>query len=251
MNCIIVDDEGLARTIIAGMIKRDPELVLTGDFGSAMGAMKHLNQGGDTTDLIFLDIHMPDFTGFDFIQTIKNPPAVVLITSDKNFATEAFEYDCIVDYLVKPITEDRFLKAVRKAKLHKAANEAVAPAPVAPAPVTADAKEAAAPPDTATEFYVNIDRRLIKIDIQSVNVVEAKGDYIHIKTEGKNYIVHSTLKKIEEKLPSSLFLKVHRTYIINTKKIIDIEDNSVLIGKDVIPVSRANRPELMKRLNML
>jgi DNA-binding LytR/AlgR family response regulator len=122
--------------------------------------------------------------------------------------------------------------------------------PVAPAPAVA-APVQDQPKDTATEFYVNIDRRLIKIDIASVNVVEAKGDYIHIKTEQKNYIVHSTLKKIEEKLPDTLFLKVHRTYIINTKKIIDIEDNSVLIGKDVIPVSRANRPELIKRLNML
>jgi DNA-binding LytR/AlgR family response regulator len=192
---------------------------------------------------------MPDFTGFDFIQTIKNPPAVILITSDKNFATDAFEYDCIVDYIVKPITEERFSRAVRKAKAHRVVAEVAPSAPAATAPQqeTPEFK----PQDTATEFYVNIDRRLIKIDIASVNVVEAKGDYIHIKTEQKNYIVHSTLKKIEEKLPASLFLKVHRTYIINTKKIVDIEDNSVLIGKDVIPVSRANRPELMKRLNML
>jgi DNA-binding LytR/AlgR family response regulator len=84
-----------------------------------------------------------------------------------------------------------------------------------------------------------------------VTVVEAKGDYIHIKTDSINYVVHSTLKKIEDKLPKDLFLKVHHSYIINTKKIIDIEDNSVLIAKDVIPVSRANRPELMKRLNLL
>jgi len=109
----------------------------------------------------------------------------------------------------------------------------------------------AQPTDTATEFYVNIDRRLIKINMASINVIEAKGDYILIKTEDKNYTVHSTLKKIEDKLPVSSFLKVHRTYIINIKKIIDIEDNSVLIAKDVIPVSRSNRPELMKRLNML
>jgi DNA-binding LytR/AlgR family response regulator len=82
-------------------------------------------------------------------------------------------------------------------------------------------------------------------------LVEAKGDYIQVKTEDKNYTVHSTLKKIEDKLPDSLFLKVHRSFIINIKKIIDIEDNSVLIKKDVIPVSRSNRPELMKRLNLL
>lgn len=254
MNCIIVDDEALSRAILEGMIGKDPELTVTGEFGNALQAMKHLNTTDDT-DLIFLDIHMPDFTGFDFIQTIKNPPAIVLVTSDKNFATEAFEYDCIVDYMVKPINEERFQRAVRKAKALKASAPAPAVTPVgttvAPAEVRETTTAQTVPADTPTEFYVNIDRRLIKIEIQSVNVVEAKGDYIHIKTEGKNYIVHSTLKKIEEKLPTHLFLKVHRTYIINTKKIVDIEDNSVLIGKDVIPVSRANRPELMKRLNML
>jgi two-component system response regulator LytT len=252
MNCIVIDDEAMARTIIAQMVSKDPELSLAHEFSNAIQAIKFLNQDSAAADLIFLDIHMPDFTGFDFIQTIKNPPAVVLVTSDKNFATEAFEYDCIVDYLVKPITEERFLRAVRKAKALRgiAVAAAAQPAAIAMAPAFAvEVKEA--PADTASEFYVNIDRRLIKIDINSVNIVEAKGDYIHIKTEQKNYIVHSTLKKIEEKLPVSLFLKVHRTYIINTKKIVDIEDNSVLIGKDVVPVSRANRPELMKRLNML
>ncbi|MFT4806330.1 MAG: two-component system response regulator LytT, partial [Psychroserpens sp.] len=99
--------------------------------------------------------------------------------------------------------------------------------------------------------YVNIDRRLIKIDIPSIYLVEAKGDYIQVKTENQNYTVHSTLKKIEDKLPKDLFLKIHRSFIINVDKIIDIEDNSVLIKKDVIPVSRSNRPELMKRLNLL
>ena len=105
--------------------------------------------------------------------------------------------------------------------------------------------------DNSNDFYINIDRRLIKIDLPSIYLIEAKGDYIHIKTEDKNYVVHSTLKKIEEKLPDSLFLKIHRSYIINIKKIIDIEDNSVLIKKDVIPVSRSKRPELMKRLDLL
>ena len=100
-------------------------------------------------------------------------------------------------------------------------------------------------------MYINIDRRLIKIDIPTIYLVEAKGDYILLKTEDKNYTVHSTLKKIEDKLPNDLFLKIHRSYIINVQKIIDIEDNSVLIKKDVIPVSRSNRPELIKRLNLL
>jgi two-component system, LytTR family, response regulator LytT len=237
MNCIVIDDEEMARAIIAQMISDYKELNLVKEFSNAMQAIKYLNQ--NDVDLIFLDIHMPDFTGFDFIQTIKNPPKVILVTSDKNFAIEAFEYECIVDYLVKPITEERFQKAIVKANTAQRSSSSS----------PKEAKSVAE--DNANEFYINIDRRLIKIEFNSVTVVEAKGDYIHIKTEGKNYVVHSTLKKIEDKLPKDLFLKVHRSFIINTKKIIDIEDNSVLIAKDVIPVSRANRPELMKRLNLL
>ncbi|EIA09568.1 LytR/AlgR family response regulator transcription factor [Flavobacterium frigoris] len=234
MNSIIIDDEEMARAIIAQMIENHPDLKLIQEFPNAIQAIKFLNH--IEVDLVFLDIHMPDFTGFDFIDTLKFPPKIILVTSDKNFAIEAFGYSCIVDYLVKPITEERFNKAVQKAKGAKIE-------------VVNEAKPSIK--DEVKEFYVNIDRRLIKIDFQSVDVIEAKGDYIHIKTENKNYIVHSTLKKIELKLPSDMFLKVHRSFIINTKKIIDIEDNSVLIKKEVIPVSRSNRPELMKRLNLL
>ncbi len=238
MNCIIIDDEETARTIIQQLCTQVDELNVIDEFPNAIQAIKFLNK--NEIDLIFLDIHMPDFTGFDFIDTLKNPPKIVLTTSDKNFALEAFEYDCIVDYLVKPITLPRFLKAIQKA-------EGVTALP--------DNKPKNNPSsDTAqekNELYINIDRRLIKINIPTINLIEAKGDYILIKTETQNYTVHSTLKKIEEKLPDDLFLKVHRSYVINIKKIIDIEDNSVLIAKDVIPVSRSNRPELMKRLNML
>jgi DNA-binding LytR/AlgR family response regulator len=201
-----------------------------------MQALKYLND--NEVDVIFLDIHMPDFTGFDFVKTLKNPPSIVLTTSDPKFAIEAFQYECIVDYLLKPIETDRFKAAVNKAKKHQLLN----------AKTEEENKAEAA---YENDFYINIDRRLIKIDIPSIYLVEAKGDYIHIKTEDKNYTVHSTLKKIEEKLPDSLFLKIHRSYIINLKKIIDIEDNSVLIKKDVIPVSRSKRPELMKRLDLL
>lgn len=236
MNCIIIDDEEMARAIIAHFVSKNTDIKIESEFSNAMHAIKYLNQ--NNVDLIFLDVHMPDFTGFDFIQTIKNPPKIILVTSDKNFAIEAFEYECIVDYLVKPISEERFMKAIQKANSAQISSSAPK--------VASSVSE-----DNANEFYVNIDRRLIKIEFNSVTIVEAKGDYIHIKTEAKNYIVHSTLKKIEDKLPKDLFLKVHRSFIINTKKIIDIEDNSVLIAKDVIPVSRANRPELMKRLNLL
>lgn len=237
MNCIIIDDEATARTIVAQLCESVPSLNVLEAFPNAIEAMKYLNQ--HEVDLIFLDIHMPDFTGFDFIQTLKNPPKIILTTSDAKFAIEAFEYDCIVDYLVKPIVLPRFEKAIHKAMSANTSSKSVANQ----TSKTTESK--------TNELYVNIDRRLIKIDIPSIYMVQAKGDYILVKTESQNYTVHSTLKKIEEKLPNELFLKIHRSYIINIHKIVDIEDNSVLIKKDVIPVSRSSRPELMKRLNLL
>lgn len=236
MNCIIIDDEATARAVIEQLCSQVEDLNVLEMFPNAIEAIKYLNQ--NSVDLIFLDIHMPDFTGFDFIETLKNPPKIILTTSDANFAIQAFEYDCIVDYLVKPILLPRFEKAIQKAKITKSKP-------------TEDTNIDKVETTSGSDLYVNIDRRLIKIDIPSIYLVEAKGDYINVKTEDKNYTVHSTLKKIEDKLPDNLFLKVHRSYIINIQKIIDIEDNSVLIKKDVIPVSRSNRPELMKRLNLL
>jgi DNA-binding LytR/AlgR family response regulator len=238
MNCIIIDDESAARAIIEKLCENISNLNVIDQFSNAIEAIKYLNE--NSVDLIFLDIHMPDFSGFDFIKTLKDPPNIIVTTSDKNYALEAFEYEFIVDYLVKPVVLERFEKAVLK--VEKNSKKAISSNPVS------DAVEDKKRDDV---LYVNIDRRLIKIDIPSIYLIESKGDYIKVKTEDKNYRVHSTLKKIEEKLPSNLFLKIHRSFIINIKKIIDIEDNSVLIKKDVIPVSRSKRPELMERLNLL
>ena len=238
MTCIFIDDEAAARMILEQLSISIESIDVIDQFSNAIDAIKFLNK--NEVDLIFLDIHMPGFTGFDFIQTLKNPPKIILTTSDRNFAIEAFEYESIVDYLVKPLTLARFIKAVDKAREFKTTT-------IAPIIQVANT----AKKDTDNDLYVNIDRRLIKISIPAIKLIQAKGDYIQIKTEDKNYTVHTTLKKIEEKLPNELFLKVHRSYIINTSKIIDIEDNSVLIDRDVIPVSRSNRAELMRRLNLL
>ena len=234
MDCIIIDDEETARVIIKTLCNEIENLTIIDEFPNAIEAIKFLNE--NEIDLIFLDIHMPEFNGLDLIKSLKNPPKIILTTSDKKFAIEAFEYDCIVDYLLKPIEIPRFEKAILKIEKQQAAK-------------ISNTNSSAL--NYKNDFYVNIDRRLIKIDLTQIYLIEAKGDYIHIKTDEKNYVVHSTLKKIEEKLPASHFIKVHRSYIINLKKIIDIEDNSVLIKKDVIPVSRSNRPKLMKRLDLL
>ena len=206
MKCIIIDDEKMARVILKTLCNEIQSLEVLEDFPNAIEAIKYLNK--NRVDLIFLDIHMPGFNGLDFIRSLKNPPKIILITSDPNFAIEAFEYDFIIDYLLKPLQFDRFKKAIEKSKtknLTLASNE------------TNSSRKA-----IENDFYISIDRRLIKIDLPSIYLIEAKGDYIKIKTENKDYIVHSTLKKIEEKLPDSLFLKIHRSFIINLKKIIDL-----------------------------
>lgn len=235
MNCIIIDDDSAARLIVSRLCSKHPQLHVAEEFSNAIEAIKYLN--ANEVDVIFLDIHMPTFSGFDFIQTLKNPPKIILTTSDRNFALEAFEYPSVVDYLVKPIEQERFEKAIQKLERFTI--------------VRSEAPPSTEISDENKELYVNVDRRLVKINFSDITVIEAKGDYIRIKTDNKSHIVHSTLKKIEDKLPGDIFLKVHRSYIINLSKIIDIEDNSVLIKQDIIPVSRSNRSELIKRLNLL
>ncbi|ARV15244.1 LytR/AlgR family response regulator transcription factor [Polaribacter sp. SA4-12] len=234
MNCIVIDDDLTARLIIKQLCSNTEQVSVIEEFSSAIDAIKYLNS--NVVDLIFLDIHMPTFSGFDFIQTLKSPPKIILTTSDKNFALQAFEYDCVVDYLVKPITKERFNKSLNK---------------LTSLEETKTSNEIDTSKEESSFIYVSVDRRLVKINIPDIYFVEAKGDYISIKTENKNYVVHSTLKKIEDKLPAILFLRIHRSFIINVSQIIDIEDNSVLIQKSVIPISRSNKSELMKRLNLL
>ncbi|WP_339868407.1 LytTR family DNA-binding domain-containing protein [uncultured Algoriphagus sp.] len=236
MNCIIIDDERVSREILAFLCSRETNWEVTGTFSNAMEAFIFLNK--EKVDLIFLDIHMPGFTGFDFVQTLKNPPHIILTSSDRNSAIEAFEYESIIDYLSKPIDQVRFKKAIKKAE--KLINS------------TGNSSEGENPTKTGEhQFYINIDKRLININTSEVNFIEAKGDYVLIKLDKEEYRVHTTLSKIIEKLPVDIFFKVHRSYVINLKKIIDIQDNTILIQKSVIPISRSKRAELMGKLNLI
>ncbi|MFT4576749.1 MAG: two-component system response regulator LytT, partial [Polaribacter sp.] len=191
MKSLIIDDDATARLIVNKLCSNVDEVEVVEEFSNAIDAIKFLNS--NTVDVIFLDIHMPSFSGFDFIKTLKDPPKVILITSDRNFALDAFEYDCVVDYLVKPIDLERFKKSIDKLSAFKNKQLINAIQPSSESSVN--------------DLYVNIDRRLIKINIPDIYLIEAKGDYIKIKTENTNHIVHSTLKKIERKLPHDMFLK--------------------------------------------
>jgi two-component system response regulator LytT len=236
MNCIIVDDEKMARVIVSKLCSSTPEINVVEEFDNAIAAIKYLNQ--HPVDVVFLDIHMPGFSGVDFVQTLKDSTKIVLITSDTDFAIAAYEYEAIVDYLVKPISPGRFDKSIRKIKnvVKKVSSE--------------DSKDMEGDGDQE-DLYINIDKRLIKLKLKEILFIEAKGDYINVTTIYQQYRVHTTLKKIREKLPEKSFFQNHRSFIINFTKIIDIEDNSVLIEKKVIPISRSSRPELMRRLNLL
>lgn len=227
MKCIIIDDEKTARMALAKLCETSGLLEVVAEFENPTLALPFINQ--NTVDLIFLDIHMPELKGSDFLKTMSTLPDVIMTTTDTSFALEAFEHN-VIDYLVKPIDMPRFLKSMEKIKSSKKVQEE-------------DIE--------AKSMFVNINSRLIKIDFEDIQFLESKGDYVQIKTDEKKHLVHVTLKKMEEKLPSSMFLKVHRSYIINLDKIIDIEDNSILIAEEIIPISRGNREALLTRLNTL
>ncbi|MAM19350.1 MAG: LytTR family DNA-binding domain-containing protein [Christiangramia sp.] len=240
MKCIVIDDEELPRVVLRQLIENIPDLQLEGTFNSPLQAIRFLNQNEDV-QLIFLDVNMPGFSGFDFIQTLKTMPAVILVTADKEHAITAFEYENVVDYLLKPVQKERFQIAVQKAlklaRKEKKLREVYQ-------------KESAENAENE-QLYVQSEKRLIKIDIEDIKIIEAKGNFILIKTTNGNHITYSSLKKIESKLPQESFMRVHRSYLINFKKIVDIEDNSVLIGKEIVPISRRFKPQLMERLNRL
>lgn len=240
IKCIIIDDEQMAREILGAMIANVENIELVATFPDAIEAMKFLNK--NPVDLIFLDIHMPSFTGLDFVQTIKNPPQVIFVTTDENFAKDAFEYDCIVDYLVKPIQLDRFYRSLDR--VFRKINSNLKNDSELTDHVFTQKK-------AVSEIYVNINSRLIKIDLDTICSIQSQGDYINIKTTETNYIVHTQLKKIKEKLPVAQFIQTHRSHIINMDKIIDIQDNTVLIAKEIIPISKQNKIILMKFLNLL
>lgn len=232
MKSIIIDDDPAARLIVSQLCSQMDEISVEEEFSNAIDTIKFLHT--NTVDVIFLDIHMPALSGLDFIRTLQNPPQIILTTSDKNFALEAFEFKTVVDFLIKPIEKSRFRKAIDKLLILRGEE-----------PIKKEKKELPA------ELFVNVNKRLIKLKYSDINFINSKKDYIEINTNDNSYLVLSSLKKIKSKLPEDVFLQVHRSYIINLSKIIDIQDNSVLIGTDLIPVSKSFKKDLMETLNRL
>lgn len=233
MNCILIDDEDMCRLNIRQLCKKVEGLNLVAEFENPTLALPRIKQGG--IDLIFLDLHMPELSGSDFLKSVSDLPQVIITTTDISFALDAFQFN-VTDYLIKPVALPRFLKAHEKAKDIYALRSG---------------KDRRKREEKETELFVTIDRKLIKIRFDDILFIEASGDYIFIHTTQKKLLTHSTLKKVEERLPSDVFNKIHRSYIVNLSKISDIQDSNVLIEDQMVPISRANREKLISKLNLL
>jgi len=231
IRCIAVDDEPLALEVLESYIWKVPSLQLAGLCGGALEAIRLLSQG--TADLMFLDVDMPDLSGTQLLRTLKHPPLVIFTTAYPDYALEGFELDA-VDYLLKPIPFDRFLKAVNKVqeRLHPPAAPAAAVLP------------AAAP--EAGFIFVKTEYKTLRVDLDDILYVEGLKDYVLIHTRQKKIITLLSLNKMVEKLPPTHFLRVHRSFIVAVNKMDSIERNRIRIGETEVPVGDLYRDGLAR-----
>jgi DNA-binding LytR/AlgR family response regulator len=230
MKCIAVDDEPLALALLQDNIRQVPSLELVATCGTAMEALTVLNK--QEVDLIFLDIQMPGLTGLQLLQSLSVRPMVILITAYEKYALEGFNLD-VIDYLVKPVPFERFLKACNKAiEFYRLKKHGV--------------PEAHSWPEY---FFVNAEYGLIKIVFSEIRVIEGLKDYLKIYTgETKPLIIRMSMKAIEEKLPPGKFFRIHKSYIIAVSFITAIRRNSVFLGDQEFPLSDLYKEELMRTI---
>jgi DNA-binding LytR/AlgR family response regulator len=235
MDCIIVDDSKMARTAIKMLIAQVDFLRLKKECSSSLEGFNYLKS--EPVDLVFLDVEMPGMTGMELIKNLKKPPIIILVTSKKEYAVEAFELN-VADYLIKPVTLQRFLVAVDRAKeLHDNMDQKVEK-------VEVDDKDKG-------YIFVRSNSVLNKIRLSDILYIQALGDYVNIYVPGKRYMVHSTLKSMEEKLPPAKFYRLHRSYLIGLDHIDVIEEGTAYVDKHAIPIGEQYKKELLNRLNLL
>jgi DNA-binding LytR/AlgR family response regulator len=227
IQCMIIDDEPLARKGMKEYIADVNFLRLDSEFDSAMSAMDKLNDG--TTQLLFLDIQMPKMNGIELLRSLPKPPLVIITTAYPQYALEGYELD-VLDYLVKPISFSRFVKAVMKAKDH----------------ISSRGMSALPAAGRDDHFFIKTDNALVKILYADILFAEATQNYVTIHTGDKKYLTHLTFKSMEENLPSAEFLKVHKSYIVNLSRIDSIDTDGIVIGAHTIPISRANKEAIME-----
>lgn len=250
LNCLIIDDEPLAQEVLEAHIAKVPEMVMVQKCSNAMEAFEALHK--NTINLIFLDINMPVVSGLNFLRSLKDPPAVILTTAYTEYAMEGYELD-VIDYLLKPIPFDRFLKAVKKAisvlqlqgvdapviaeHSANAFNTGIAPGSHS-GQATADEKK---------YFFVKADGKLVKVNYADIKFIEGMKDYLKIHITTGNIVTHHTMKAMEEQLPSAKFMRVHKSYIIAINAIKSI-DGSIIhldVDKAEIPLGSSFKDALL------
>lgn len=230
LKTLIVDDDPIALKMLQTLCNQNEHLDLGDqavDGKDAISKMKEV-----VYDLVILDIQMPELSGLDLMEHLPYFPHIIFVTSNTDYAYEAYEYE-IIDFVKKPLIPARFNKAIAKAieveeQLNKTSQFSA-----------------------GREIYVKHDGRFVRLPYDSIYYFENVGDYISIKSEIGNFIIHGALKTIDQKLTYPGFLKIHRSYIINLQKVKDIEDNTLVINKKVIPISRSHKAQLMRSINIL
>ena len=230
IRCIIIDDEPLARKGLKEYISDVDFLLLEGEFNEPLKAMKLITEG--QVQLIFLDIQMPKISGLDFFRSLKQAPPVIFTTAFPQYALDGFELNAL-DYLVKPVSFERFLKAALKAKEYYEVRQK-------------NLAEAGA--QRNDYFFIKADNKLVKVFFDDILYAEALQNYVAIHTGSKKYITYLTFRSIEDYLPSDRFIKTHKSYIVSASRIDNIEGNEIRIGEHHIPISRSTREEVMEKL---
>lgn len=233
LNCVIVDDEPLAREGLASYVREVDFLRLTGTCENPLELMNVLEQ--QTVDLIFLDIQMPKMSGIDFLKMVPKPPMVVITTAYPSFALEGFQLN-VLDYLLKPITFDRFFKSANKSReYHKLLNP----------PTPTNSPKA----DVSDEyFFVKCGNKYEKIFFEDILFVEGMQNYVTIFTNKGKYVTLLNMKNLEQNLEGHAFLRVHKSYIVSVPKIEGIEGNDICIQTHRIPIGRNYRDQVMSQV---
>jgi DNA-binding LytR/AlgR family response regulator len=234
ITCLVVDDEPPALDVLKKYIESIPSLVLAGICGNAVEALDIIQQ--QHIDILFLDIQMPQILGTDFIRTLTNPPKIIFTTAYRKYAVEGFDLDA-VDYLLKPISFERFLKAVNK--IMKTSLKQ-----------TSNPKEGSGNESDIANSYIHFraDRKILKVALGDILYIESLKDYIKVVTKTKTILTKHSISSLEENLPASSFIRIHRSYIIAVDKIEFFTNDMVGIGKQELPISRMYRHEVEKVL---
>lgn len=232
IKCIIVDDEELAQNVLEKYISQFPSLDLIQKCNNAIEAISFIYE--NEVDLIFLDINMPELSGLDMLKTLNKPPKVILTTAYSEYAVESYEY-AVVDYLLKPISFERFVKAVNKAIEYFSVKDE-----------TTEISQI----DKENYIFIKQDSTTYRINFSDILYVEGCGNYIKLITTDKQYIVRETMQEYENKLPSDQFMRVHKSYIVSLSKIDNIKGNVIQLGPSEIPIGTIYKMELQKRIGM-